>query len=316
MKRRSFLASAAGILLFPAAGSAVAKTVTSEPITVPPKEQLLSSFGFVTDVHYAVKPTWHGEDTLRVYAHSMQKLRMALDLFNTRDLDFAIELGDFKDCQDGGTREGTLNFLETVEKAFQQYNGPRFHVAGNHDFDLLTYEDYLSKTPNAQNCNGRSYYAFTYGGVKYIVLDACFNSLKGDHYSEGNFDWKKAYVPTKELDWFAKELNSGSEPVIVFSHQNLNYFDAGMLQDCVIPNAKDVVALMEKSGRVLAHISGHHHPGFYSHRNGIHYIVAQGMVEQPLPHNVCGIVHVDRDLNVYLEGIWNEVSHTCLRKAS
>lgn len=33
--------------------------------------------------------------------------RQATDLFNTRKLDFVIELGDFKDCKDDGDREGT-----------------------------------------------------------------------------------------------------------------------------------------------------------------------------------------------------------------
>ena len=37
----------------------------------------------------------------------------------------------------------------------------------------------------------------------------------------------------------------------------------------------------------------------------------QGLVERPLPHNVCGMVHVDKNLNVYVEGVYNERSHVC-----
>lgn len=41
------------------------------------------------------------------------------------------------------------------------------------------------------------------------------------------------------------------------------------------------------------------------------YGVNQGMVEQSLPHNVLGIVSVDRDHNVYVQGIYDERSHVC-----
>ena len=39
--------------------------------------------------------------------------------------------------------------------------------------------------------------------------------------------------------------------------------------------------------------------------------VNQGMVERSLPHNVLGIVSVDRDHNVYVQGIYDERSHVC-----
>ena len=55
MKRRSFLkAAAAGLLVFPAAGSALAQTpFAPEDIKVPPRDQLLSTFGWVTDIHFS-----------------------------------------------------------------------------------------------------------------------------------------------------------------------------------------------------------------------------------------------------------------------
>ena len=319
MKRRSFLkAAAAGLLVFPAAGSALAQTpFAPEDIKVPPRDQLLSTFGWVTDIHYSVQPIRRieNEDSIRVYAHSMAKFRQALDLFNTRDLDFMIELGDFKDCQDNGDREGTLNFLKTIENEYRTFNGPRYHIAGNHDFDKISYSDYLVNTPNYGPANGKSYYSFTFGGVKYIVLDACFNNLKGEHYSEGNSKWTVNMIPDEELAWFKEELGKGSEPIIVMTHQNLNYWAQGPMNNWFINNAKDVVDAMEKSGRVLMHLSGHYHRGWFGTRNGISYVVAKGLVERPLPTNVCGIVSIDKEKNVYVEGFYNETSHLLKKKA-
>lgn len=318
MERRTFIKGVTGLVLLPAAGSAFAGTnVSPADVKVPPKEELLSSFGWITDVHYSVQPIRRipEEDSIRVYAHSRAKMRQAIDLFSTRSLDFMIELGDFKDCQDNGDRQGTLNFLRTVEELYRTYNGPRFHIAGNHDFDKISYSDYLENTQNFGAANGRSWYAFTFGGVKYLVLDACYNDRKGTHYSEGNFKWTVTFITDEELDWFRKELSTGTEPVIVLSHQNLNYWVKGVMDNWFINNAEEVVKAMEQSGRVLAHFSGHYHRGWYGFRNGIHYVVAKGLVERPLPNNACGLVSVDKNRNIYVEGFYNESSHSCMKKA-
>ena len=318
MKRRLFFQSALGALFAPAAGHLFAKTVTSETVQLPAKSELISRFGFVTDVHYCVAPvrTIPHEDSVRVYRDSLAKLRQATDLFNVSDLDFAIELGDFKDCNDDGDRDGTLQYLKTGEAEFARFNGPRYHVAGNHDFDKISHADFVSNIVNHGEANGKLYYSFIAGGVKYIVLDACYNNAQGEHYSMGKLNWQVAIVPDMELEWLKKELASGKEPVIVFTHQLLNYWNVNPIPDpFIIRNAKTIVEMLEASGRVLAVISGHYHKGFYSECNGIHYVVNQGMVEQPLPHNVLGIVSVDKNHNVYVEGIYNERSHVCKRKA-
>ncbi len=318
MKRRLFIQSALGAMFAPVAGELFAETVTSQTVKLPAKSELISRFGFVTDVHYCVAPIRRipHEDSVRVYRDALAKLRQATDLFNVSDLDFAIELGDFKDCNDDGDREGTLRYLETVESEFARFNGPRYHVAGNHDFDKISYEDFVSNIVNHGEANGKLYYSFIAGGVKYIVLDACYNNMQGEHYSAGKLNWQVAMIPDEELAWLKKELATGKEPVIVFTHQLLNYWNVNPIPDAfMMRNAKTVVEMLEKSGRVLSVISGHYHKGFYSERNGIHYVVNQGMVERALPHNVLGIVSVDKDHNVYVEGIYNERSHVCKRKS-
>ena len=317
MKRRLFLQTAAGLFAAPTfALSAKAATPTEAQIQLPAPENIKSSFGWITDIHYCTSPirTIPKEDSIRVYAHSLSKMRQAIDLFNTRKLDFVIELGDFKDCLDNGDRAGTIGFLQTVESEFRRYNCPRYHVMGNHDFDKISYGDFLANINNTGDADGKSYYSFVYGGIKYIVLDACYNNEAGEHYSMGKLDWTVAIIPDEEMAWFKKELATGNEPVVVFCHQLVNTWDA---QQWKIPDAffmrsaAAVTKEMEKSGRVLAYICGHFHKGAYSEHNGIYYIVNQGLVERPLPHNVCGMVHIDKDLNLYVEGVYNERSHVC-----
>ena len=212
MQRRLFFRNAAGLFLAPAAmqfaGTASAATPAVSPIELPPAEDIISSFGWVTDIHYTTAPTHTipAEDSIRVYSHSLAKLHQAIDVFNTRKLDFAIELGDFKDCTKTVDRELTIGFLQTVESAFRRYQGDRYHVMGNHDFDQISLGDYLANTNNAGDADGKTYYAFVKNGVKYIVLDACFNNDEGEHYSLGKLDWQVAIVPKMEMEWFRKEL--------------------------------------------------------------------------------------------------------------
>ena len=56
MQRRLFFRNAAGLFLAPAAmqfaGTASAATPAVSPIELPPAEDIISSFGWVTDIHY------------------------------------------------------------------------------------------------------------------------------------------------------------------------------------------------------------------------------------------------------------------------
>ena len=83
-------------------------------------------------------------------------------VFNARGLDFAIELGDFMHFT--RDREGTLACLDAIEASFAKFAGPRYHVAGNHDFDCLSPEEFFSRVPNDGQISRTGYYSFVRGG--------------------------------------------------------------------------------------------------------------------------------------------------------
>ena len=231
-------------------------------------------FGMVTDIHYAdIDPDAApvGVTGRRFYRESKRKLREAVDVFNARGVDFAIELGDFKDDTRG--REGTIRHLEAIEAEFACFNGPRYHVAGNHDFDCLTPQEFFTRVPNDGRINSNGYYSFRRGGITFIVLNACYDSsLKP--YSCAN-PWDDANVPPEELAWFAGELAAADGPVIVFCHQKL---DDRSEPRHLIKNAASVRALMERSGKVKGVFVGHQHKGGYRVMNGIAYYTLRALV--------------------------------------
>ncbi|MFE8147031.1 metallophosphoesterase [Brenneria goodwinii] len=313
MRRRQFLQLAGAIFLASRATAALSETPTASQLTRPESGKQLLKFGLVTDIHYADNDTYGapGEEFYEVYRHALPKFRQVVDLFNTQSLDFAIELGDFKDCVSPQNHEQTIGFLKQVEGEFAKFKGDRYHVVGNHDFDAISPQDFLACTQNAGDANGKLYYTFVKNGVRFIVLDACYTDAKGEgvHFSHNNFTWDIANIPDEEIDWLRAVLKSDDKPIVVFTHQTLDYFDPEMAKaKVIVQNAEPVVKALEDSGRVLAVFSGHHHPGRYNFRNGIHYFTTKALVEWPLPHNACAIVTIDKDLNIYVEGMYDAVS--------
>lgn len=255
-------------------------------------------FGVVTDTHYALRE----HSGTRYYGDSIAKMREAIAKFNSADLDFIIELGDMKDMPANENAEQTLRFLTDIEREYKRFDGPSYHVLGNHDMDCISKEEFLKHTTNVGSTTGKSYYSFTANGYRCIVLDANFN-LDSTPYSRGNFHWTKAMIPAFELEWLERELSSHKrQPTLIFIHQMLDSFSTVSKNLCV-NNADEVVALLERHNQVLAVMQGHHHPGHYSYRRGIHYLTFNGMIEKAAPeHNSYAIVEVKPDGEIIING--------------
>lgn len=263
MNRREFLVlGAAGVL----AGCHLGGNASGgEPVL---------RFGMVTDIHYAdldPDPKPLGVVGQRYYRESLCKLKEAVDVFNTRSLDFAIELGDFKDFT--RNKADTLFHLRAVERGFARFSGPRYHVAGNHDFDCLTEREFFGELAN----NGRpwdcGYYSFDFKGIHFIVLDACYDS-QFRHYSENN-PWDDANVPDHELRWLRRELAAATVPVVVFIHQRLDY---AAQDNHRVRNAEAVRQVLEESGKVKSVFCGHQHRGGIVGERGITYYGLKALV--------------------------------------
>ena len=264
LSRQEFIAGAAAF-----AASPLCATGTTEGSPV-------VRFGLVADIHYAdreplVFKTDQGGVEARHFRLGVRKLDEAVAAFNARKLDFAVELGDFKD--DSGGREPTLRHLEEIERSFAKFKGPRYHVMGNHDFDCLKPEEFYARTPNDGVVPKRGYYSFVRAGMTFIVLDGCYTS-DFRHYSEGN-PWTDANIPPEEFSWFEKTLAAAQGPVVVFCHQRI---DPSAERHHLLKNAADVRAVLEKSGKVKGVFTGHEHGGGLNRLNGIPYYSLKALV--------------------------------------
>ena len=121
---------------------------------------LVLSFGLITDVHYADAAA----SGSRVYRDGLLKVRAATEAFTAAGVDFLVELGDFKDTDagrcggrapDAGCTNLTLGFLDRIEAAVAAgYGGPRYHVLGNHDVDILNQSAVLAREADGPAAGG------------------------------------------------------------------------------------------------------------------------------------------------------------------
>lgn len=246
----------------------------SNPVDLP-----IAHFGIVADLHYAERPSLPDEPGWRCYNDAPLKLRDCIAEMNARKVDFLIELGDFKDMMP--TKEATLKCLDDIEKEFARFNGPRYHVLGNHETDCITKSEFLAHISNAGQKEPLAYYSFPFGMVTFVVLDANYTSRMED-YSPGNFDWRDANVPPAQMEWLEGVLASAQGPVVVFAHELVDPACPDVFR---IRNAPQLREMFERSGKVRAVFTGHHHVGHSAIHNGILYYTLRAMAQDAYPEN-------------------------------
>lgn len=256
-------------------------------------------FGIITDTHYAERSPANN----RYYAESLMKVRECVDLMNEQKVDFLIELGDLKDEGNPPVEADTLRFLSSIERELQRFQGPLYHVLGNHDHDSISKQQFLNGIKNFGFSKATNYYSFNQGSFHFVVLDANYTA-DGREYDHGNFDWKDAHIPAEQLNWLQKDLNKNNMPTIVFVHQQLDApaFDAGHHIYCP-NNAADTRKILEDSGRVIGLFQGHFHEGSLNTINHIYYYTLKAVIEGSGPeHNNYAIVEIGKDLTTHIKG--------------
>jgi hypothetical protein len=231
-------------------------------------------FGVVTDVHCADRPD-DNRFGPRFYRQSLERLKECVADFNTRDLAFAIQCGDFIDGQD--TQQKNIADLDTALSVYNKLQCDHYHVLGNHCVAALSKQQLLKAFALSE-----SYYAFGSSrapGWQFIVLDG--NGTEQDPFGKAQLAW---------LDQTLQAAAAKHQKAIVFCHFPLIKEAAA---SCMT-HAGPVLKLMEDSHCVVAYVCGHEHAGGYGFRNGIHHVTLRAMVDNPKDATY-GVVEVYSD---------------------
>lgn len=272
------------------------------------------SFGVIADVQYS-------EDVhagTRFYSNSLNKLEETLLDFNTKDLNFVIQLGDLID-KDFKSYDSALSI-------FNKIKADKYHVLGNHDFNVD--EDQKQNVPKILSLDSR-YYEFESVGWRMIVLDgndlsSYAPSISREHIDETESllqkikergainaqNWNGGLSST-QISWLQENLQQASlsgEKVILFCH-----FPVYPSREENLWNDIELISVLESYPCVVAFFSGHYHAGNYAKKRGIHYLTFQGMVETE-DQNAYSIIEVYSD-HLKILGFGREPSRILTFKA-
>lgn len=237
--RRQFLREATILsttLMLPWSSNAFTSS-TAKPITI----------GIVADVH---KDIMHDAN---------ERLQTFMDRAVKRNPDFIIQMGDF--CI---PKPGNQTFVDI----WNQFEGPRHHVLGNHDTDGGFSKDETMKFWGMP----KQYYSFDAGDFHFVILD-------GNDKNPGEWQGYVRYINEDQQAWLRDDLARDDKPVFVFSHQSLENFEGVANQEEI---RKILEEANEKAGfrKVIACFSGHHHIDYNTQINGIHYVQINSMSYQ------------------------------------
>lgn len=211
-------------------------------------------FGIVADVHKDLVPD--ADFRLEQFVEAAQE----------REVDFIIQLGDF--CM---AESKNLDFLSI----WRSFDGPRYHVLGNHDMDRHSKVEMLEYWEMPQ-----TYYSFDVKGFHFVVLDANFLYQDGKFidYNNSNFyvDARlRTFVNEEQIEWFRHDLQETKLPTIIFSHQSLWHYQSG------IKNRLSIQKIMEaEPDKIICCMNGHDHQDFRHIQNGINYLEINSMSYQ------------------------------------
>lgn len=249
-------------------------------------------FAVIADAQYCD----HDIQWERHFRDSLAKLAAAAADINDADVRFTVHLGDLVD-------RDAASFAPALA-AFNQVEGARHHLLGNHDFVADLDPTEISTVLGMPD----RYYSFLVDQLRFVVLDTNDVSTYGNPPGSSQAvlaeqwiaDLRTAGAPNGEpwnggvgaeqLSWLRSQLDEAAaagERVIVLGHCPIvgtNVHNA--------LNASEILAVLESSPQVIAYLNGHDHAGRYEYVNGIHHLNFHGMVEHPAPDTAYAIVTV------------------------
>ncbi len=238
----------------------------------------LVRFGLFTDLHA------HDVDSPleeKWMTHTAERLGAFTEAMNEMDVDFVVQLGDFINGwvvlgADPGDPERIASLLAWADGLYAAFDGPRYHVIGNHDLynlDKAEIRDILRLE--------RTYASFDVGPFHFVILDAQY-AVDGSDLAN-TYTGVAGFIPGPELAWLRQDLAANADrPTILLIHQMLDAFIEEWGRP-LIANQPDVQLVLEQAGNVIAVFQGHDHASRHHVVNGIRYVTFVALVDRGGP---------------------------------
>lgn len=282
--------------------------------------QPLFSFGVISDVQYADIPD--GRSFLgvpRYYRHSLVVLQRAVKKWNYQRPKFVMNFGDIIDgfCP----KDQSLDAVKKLVREFDNFNGPVYHMIGNHCLYNLPREKLLPLL-RIHSHDDRAYYDFSpIPEYRFVILDGYDISAIGwpkDHPKtlkalkfldeknpnsdknspNGLADLERRFlmfngaVGKEQLEWLDNVLSDATklnQKVVVCCHLPLD--PNASSREALLWNYDEVMEVLHGYSCVKVCLAGHDHKGGHSiDSHGIHHRVFEAALECPPGTDAFGCV--------------------------
>ena len=270
-------------------------------------------FGLIADLHAhdidsPLESKWMSNTEPRMNAFTTA--------MNAWGPDFVIELGDFINGwvvlgTDPGDPARIPDILRWADTLYAAFDGPRYHVIGNHDVYNLDKATYLEILGIAS-----TYYSFDIDGLHFVVLDVQYAEDGSD--LAHTYTGVAGYLPPHEITWLRNDLAASADPTIVFVHQPLDDFIEAWDRPTVL-NQQEIRELLAADGDVVAVFQGHEHANAHRELDGIHFVTFAAIVDHGTEPSWAQIT-IDVDAaSITIEGVGEQTSYhlpLCVRARS
>ncbi|PYE36043.1 calcineurin-like phosphoesterase family protein [Rhizobium sp. PP-F2F-G38] len=247
----------------------------------------------------------------RHFRQSLGKLEEAIDVFNGRDLDAVVTLGDLIDRD--------WESFDPALAAYRRLRHKALFLPGNHDFAVAP--EYLGDVHRRLGMPAQ-YHDLLVAGHRLVILDGSEVSLFAVPKGHPRREQAKARLQAltaagainaqrwngglseAQFTWLAEVLDQArddGEPVVILCHYPVAPENAHDLWD-----AQRLLDMLKTYPNVRAWLCGHNHAGNTVTRDGTHYITFRGMVDTP-DQNAFAIVSLYED-RLEIEGFGREES--------
>lgn len=199
-------------------------------------------FGLIADLHHDIMHD------------SLDRLAKFIDAMKQAQPEFILQLGDF--CVPKKENKTLLDI-------WNKFDGPKYHVLGNHDTDGGYTREQAVAFWNAQD----KYYSFDRSGFHFVVLDG-----NEPNESKSRPSGYARFIGNVQLNWLREDLKKTGLPTIVFCHQGLENDAGGLENGTLLRYSLEQEKSASGKPKVILVLSGHHHQDYHNRINDIHYV--------------------------------------------